>query len=48
VRVTLIAPPWYVVPPSAYGGIDVVVALLAREWKRRGHDVTVVASSAWS
>jgi glycosyltransferase involved in cell wall biosynthesis len=44
VRITLIAPPWYLVPPSAYGGIEVVVALLAREWKRRGHDVTVVAS----
>jgi glycosyltransferase involved in cell wall biosynthesis len=40
----IIAPPWYAVPPKAYGGIELVVALLAREWERLGHDVAVVAT----
>jgi glycosyltransferase involved in cell wall biosynthesis len=42
-NITLIAPPWYPVPPSAYGGIELVVALLAQEFERCGHDVTVLA-----
>jgi len=29
-RIALIAPPYYDVPPSAYGGIEAVVADLAR------------------
>ena len=28
-RIALIAPPWYAIPPSGYGGIEWVVALLA-------------------
>jgi glycosyltransferase involved in cell wall biosynthesis len=44
VNVTLIAPPWYPVPPSAYGGIELVVALLAQKFERCGHDVTVLAN----
>jgi hypothetical protein len=28
-RIALIAPPWYSIPPSGYGGIEWVVALLA-------------------
>ena len=43
-KITLIAPPWYPVPPSAYGGIELVVALLAQEFERCGHDVTVMAN----
>ncbi len=42
--IALIAPPWYPVPPSAYGGIELVVALLAQEFKRCGHGVTVLAN----
>jgi hypothetical protein len=44
VRVVVIAPPWYPVPPAGYGGIELVVALEARELQDRGHDVTVIAS----
>jgi len=44
VNITLIAPPWYPVPPSGYGGIELVVALLAHEFERSGHRVTVFAS----
>lgn len=40
-RVALVAPPWYPVPPSGYGGIERVVYVLARELARRGHAVTV-------
>ncbi len=43
-NIALIAPPWYPVPPSGYGGIELVVALLAREFERRGHRVTVLAN----
>lgn len=40
-HIVLVAPPWYPVPPQGYGGIELVVALLARELRRRGHRVTV-------
>jgi glycosyltransferase involved in cell wall biosynthesis len=43
-RVMLVAPPWYTIPPTGYGGIEVVVALLSSELVSRGHDVVVVAS----
>ncbi len=43
-NITLIAPPWLPVPPPAYGGIEVVVAVLAQELERCGHRVTVVAT----
>jgi glycosyltransferase involved in cell wall biosynthesis len=43
VRIALIAPPWYRVPPSGYGGIEWVVALLADGLTDRGHDVTLFA-----
>lgn len=43
-HVVLVAPPWYPVPPRGYGGIELVVALLARELRRMGHHVTLFAS----
>jgi glycosyltransferase involved in cell wall biosynthesis len=43
-RIALVAPPWFTVPPVGYGGIELVVYLLARELKARGHDVTVFAA----
>ena len=47
-RIMLVAPLWYPVPPVGYGGIELVVALLAQEFERYGHDVTVVASGGSS
>jgi glycosyltransferase involved in cell wall biosynthesis len=44
VNIALIAPPWYPVPPSGYGGIELVVGLLAQEFERCGHRVTVFAN----
>jgi glycosyltransferase involved in cell wall biosynthesis len=40
-RVVLIAPPWYPLPPHGYGGIELVVALLARQLRSRGRPLTV-------
>lgn len=37
-------PPWEQVPPSTYGGTELVVSLLTEELVRRGHDVTLFAS----
>ena len=39
------APPFYAVPPSGYGGIEAVVAQLADGLVRRGHDVTLLAAA---
>jgi glycosyltransferase involved in cell wall biosynthesis len=43
-RIALLAAPMVPVPPVAYGGTERVVAALATELVRRGHDVTVYAS----
>jgi glycosyltransferase involved in cell wall biosynthesis len=40
----MVAPPWYPVPPTDYGGIEVVCALLAQGLKDRGHEVTMFAT----
>jgi glycosyltransferase involved in cell wall biosynthesis len=44
VHIALIAPPWYTIPPSGYGGIEWVVALLADGLSERGHEVTLFAA----
>jgi glycosyltransferase involved in cell wall biosynthesis len=43
-RVALVAPPWFEVPPTSYGGIEAVVADLADRLTGRGHDVLLVAA----
>jgi glycosyltransferase involved in cell wall biosynthesis len=43
-RIALIAPPWFEIPPRKYGGIESVVFGLARGLCARGHDVTLVAA----
>jgi glycosyltransferase involved in cell wall biosynthesis len=43
-RVAMVAPPWYTVPPEAYGGIEEVVADLTRTLIARGHEVTLVGA----
>jgi glycosyltransferase involved in cell wall biosynthesis len=42
-RIAVIAPPWYTIPPSGYGGIEWVVSLLADGLVDRGHEVTLFA-----
>ena len=43
-RIGMIAPPWFPLPPKGYGGIELVVSLLTEGLVRRGHDVTLFAS----
>jgi glycosyltransferase involved in cell wall biosynthesis len=43
-RVAVIAPVWFPVPPTGYGGIELVVSLLAEGLVDAGHDVTLFAS----
>jgi glycosyltransferase involved in cell wall biosynthesis len=44
VRVAILAPAWFAVPPTGYGGIEWVVSLLADGLAEAGHDVTLFAS----
>jgi glycosyltransferase involved in cell wall biosynthesis len=44
VKVAVLAPPWFAVPPSGYGGIEWIVWLLADGLVEHGHDVTLFAS----
>jgi glycosyltransferase involved in cell wall biosynthesis len=43
-RIAIVAPPWYPVPPSGYGGIEVVVAMLTVELRAAGLDVALIGS----
>jgi glycosyltransferase involved in cell wall biosynthesis len=59
-RIAMVAPAWYPLPPKGYGGTELVVHLLHTELRRMGHDVTVfgaegsaagvtmLADAAWS
>ena len=43
-KVAILAPPWFAVPPTGYGGIEWIVSLLADGLVEAGHDVTLFAS----
>lgn len=43
-RIGMVAPPWYTVPPRGYGGIEAVVADLVDRLVGRGHEIHLVAS----
>ncbi len=43
-KVAVLAPCWFPVPPTGYGGIEWVVSLLADGLVEAGHDVTLFAS----
>ncbi|MDX6514011.1 MAG: hypothetical protein QOE36_3515 [Gaiellaceae bacterium] len=43
-KIAILAPPWFAVPPTGYGGIEWVVSLLADGLADAGHDVTLFAS----
>jgi glycosyltransferase involved in cell wall biosynthesis len=44
VRVAILSPAWFPVPPPRYGGIEWIVALLADGLVANGHDVSLFAS----
>ncbi len=43
-RIAQIAPLWTPIPPTTYGGIELLLALLCDELSERGHEVTLFAS----
>jgi glycosyltransferase involved in cell wall biosynthesis len=43
-HIAMVAPPWFSVPPDAYGGIEEVVAGLVHELTGRGHRVTLIGA----
>ena len=43
-RIGLIAPPWTPIPPTLYGGIELVVDQLARGLQEAGHEVLLYAT----
>jgi glycosyltransferase involved in cell wall biosynthesis len=43
-RIAVLAPVWFQVPPLGYGGIEWIVSLLVDGLVERGHDVTLFAS----
>src|SRR5437763_5971483 len=43
-HIAILSPVWFAVPPSGYGGIELVVSLLADGLADAGHDVTLFAS----
>jgi glycosyltransferase involved in cell wall biosynthesis len=43
-RIGMIAPPWFPLPPRRYGGIELVVSMLTEGLVARGHQVTLFAS----
>ena len=43
-RIAVVAPPFYRLPPSGYGGVEQVCFLLAEELVGRGHDVTLIGA----
>jgi len=43
-RIALLAPAWFAVPPTRYGGIEWVVSILADGLVERGHEVTLFAA----
>jgi glycosyltransferase involved in cell wall biosynthesis len=45
-RIAMVAPPWYALPPSGYGGIEISCATLIDALVRDGHDVTLFGAGA--
>ena len=41
-RIVLVCAAYFDIPPTGYGGVEVVVADLADALVKRGHDVTVL------
>jgi glycosyltransferase involved in cell wall biosynthesis len=44
VRIAIVAPPWVAVPPTGYGGTELVIDGLCRALSQLGHDVLLCAT----
>ena len=47
-RVAMVAPPWFKIPPEGYGGIEVIIHLLVEGLIDKGHEVSLCTISASS
>jgi hypothetical protein len=45
-RIAIVVPPWFEVPPQGYGGIEVLVGLLADGLVDKGNEVTLFTVSS--
>ncbi len=43
-RIAMVAPPWFELPPRGYGGTEAVVATLVDQLVARGHHVTLIGA----
>jgi glycosyltransferase involved in cell wall biosynthesis len=43
-RIAMVGPPWFDIPPPAYGGVEAVVADLVDDLAARGHDITLIGA----
>jgi glycosyltransferase involved in cell wall biosynthesis len=43
-RIGMLAPPWYELPPTGYGGIESIVYWLVQGLVARGHEVTLISA----
>jgi glycosyltransferase involved in cell wall biosynthesis len=43
-RIGMLAPPWFELPPDGYGGIEAIVYSLVQGLVARGHDVTLISA----
>jgi glycosyltransferase involved in cell wall biosynthesis len=43
-RIGMLAPPWFKLPPAGYGGIESIVYSLVQGLVERGHDVTLISA----
>lgn len=43
-RIAMVAPPWFELPPTGYGGIESVVADLVEQLTQRGHEITLIGA----
>ncbi len=43
-RIAMVAPPWFELPPRGYGGVEAVCAQLADALVARGHEVIVIGA----
>ncbi len=45
-RIAMVVPPWFKVPPEGYGGIEVIVSLLTEGLINKGYEVTLFTISS--
>ena len=45
-HIAMVAPPWFAIPPEAYGGIEQLVGDLIRTLITRGHEVTLIGAGS--